>query len=416
LPGILLELLLVVIGVGVLAVMLESPSTDHALVRCGPFLRAVRRLRSTVVRAVAAITSWPHLVDVLLGVRNTPVATTPGDVVLRLGNCTLSRYHGQHRGEPVLLVHSLVTRPWILDLAPGHSLAASLVDAGFDVFLLDWGDPGREEALLGFDDHVRLLALAEDHVLQVTGEARVHLVGYCAGGTLGLVRSAVLSDERLGSLTVIATPVDCTAPGGMSRVLAIPAMKPVLALDADGCVPGAAIREAFHLLSPRALRSVLYGLKVRRDPVAWYGYSALARWVWEQRKLGGALFFDTVRMVRDNTVVTVLRDGRSGAELRRRARGQKPLPLLACVAERDHIVPLAMTLAITGIEGIDVEVLQCRGGHVSMLSGSRAGRSLWSDLAAWLRSHGAGAPGLELTGSAPVRRRRRSALGEVHLH
>ena len=232
----------------------------------------------------------------------------------------------------------------------------------------------------------------------------------------GLRKALAAIQQHLGSLTVIATPVDCTAPGGMSRVLAIPAMKPVLALDADGCVPGAAIREAFHLLSPRALRSVLYGLKVRRDPVAWYGYSALARWVWEQRKLGGALFFDTVRMVRDNTVVTVLSNGRSGAERRRRERGQNPLPLLACVAERDHIVPPAMTLAITGIEGIDVEVLQCRGGHVSMLSGSRAGRSLWSDLAAWLRSHGAGAPGLELTGTAPARRRRRSALGEVHLH
>jgi polyhydroxyalkanoate synthase len=405
----LLLVLLVAVALVAVVVLLAPSSTDPALVRCGPLGRGFRRLRSGVARTLAAITGWPHVVDVILRVGRTPVATTPADMVLRLGNCTLSRYHGAHRGEPVLLVHSLVTRPWILDLAPGHSLAAALVEAGFDVFLLDWGDPGREEALLDFDDHIRLLALAEDHILQVTNEPRVHVVGYCAGGTLALMRSTVLSDDHLGSLTVIAAPVDCTAPGGMSRVLASRVIKPVLALDSDGCVPAAAIREAFHLLSPRALRTVGYGIRVRRHPIKRYGYTALARWVWEQRRLGGALLFDTVRMIRENTVVEALRDGRSGAEARRRERGLAPLPLLACVAERDHIVPPAMTLALADVEGVDVDVLRCAGGHVSMLSGSRAGRSLWSDLATWLRAHGAGDGDVELSG-AVARRRRRSAI------
>ena len=404
----LLLLVVVALAVAAVVVLLAPSSTDHALVVCGPLGRGVRRLRAGLARTLAALAGWPHVVDVLLRVRDTPVATTPADVVLRLGRATLQRYKGPRRGEPVLLVHSLVTRPWILDLAPGHSLAAALVESGFDVFLLDWGDPGREEALLGFDDHCRLLALAEDHVLHVTGDARVHVVGYCAGGTLALVRSATLADDRIGSLTVIAAPVDCTAPGGMSRVLASRVIKPVLALDGDGCVPAAAIREAFHLLSPRALRTVRYGLRVRRDPIRRYGYAALARWVWEQRRLGGALLFDTVRMIRENTVVEMLRDGRSGAEARRRAAGLPPLPLLACVAERDHIVPPAMTLALAEVEGLDVDVLRCAGGHVSMLSGSRAGRSLWADLAAWLRAQGAGDE-VELRGEVQAQRERRPA-------
>lgn len=403
-----LVLIAVMVGLAAATLLLAPSSTDHALIPCGPFGRLLRRCRAAVARTLAGITGWPHLVDVLLRVHRTEVATTPAEVILRLGNATLSRYKGARRGEPVLLVHSLVTRPWILDLAPGHSLGAALVEAGFDVFLLDWGDPGREEALLGFDDHCRLLALAEDHVLQVTGDARVHLVGYCAGGTLALVRSAMLPDHRLGSLTVIAAPVDCTAPGGMSRVLASRGIKPVLALDGDGCVPAAAIREAFHLLSPRALRTVRHGIGVRRDPLQRHGYAALARWVWEQRRLGGALLFDTVRMIRDNTVVETMRHGRSGAEARRRALGLPPLPMLACVAERDHIVPPAMTLALAGVEGIHVDVLRCAGGHVSMLSGSRAGRSLWADLTAWLRAHGAGEDGVELRGEVAQRERSRA--------
>lgn len=405
----LLAVIVIAVATAGVVVLLAPSSTDHALIPCGPLGRTLRRLRSAVARTLAAVLAWPHVVDVLLRVRDTPVATTPAEVVLRLGRTTLSRYKGPRRGEPVLLVHSLVTRPWILDLAPGHSLAAALVEAGFDAFLLDWGDPGREEAVLGFDDHCRLLALAEDHVLQVTGDARVHVVGYCAGGTLALVRSATLPDDRLGSLTVIAAPVDCTAPGGMSRVLDSRVIKPVLALDGDGCVPAAAIREVFHLLSPRALRTVRYGMKVRRDPIRRYGYAALARWVWEQRRLGGALLFDTVRMIRDNTVVEAMRDGRSGAEARRKARGLPPLPLLACVAERDHIVPPAMTLALADVEGLDVDVLRCAGGHVSMLSGSRAGRSLWMELAAWLRAHGAGDE-IELRGQVAQREARPATL------
>jgi len=406
-----LLLVLALVALAGVMVILAPSSTDHALIAAGPLRRTGRRLRSSLVRTAAAIAGWPHIVDVALRVRDVPVACSPADVVLRLGAATLYRYSGPRRGEPVLIVHSLVTQPWILDLAPGHSLVAALIEAGFDVFLLDWGDPGAGEAMLGFHEHVRLLALAEDEVLQVTGEGRVHVVGYCAGGTLGLVRSATLSDDRLGSLTVIATPVDCTAPGGMSRILSSRVVKPVLALDADGCVPAAAIRESFHLLSPRALRTVRYGWRQRHDPVKRYGYAALARWVWEQRRLGGALLFDTVRMIRENTVVAVLSDGRSGAEARRRELGLPPLPLLACVAERDHIVPPPMTLALADIEGLDVHVLRCAGGHVSMLSGSRAGRSLWSDLATWLRAQGAG--DVELRGASAAQPAERTTSGTV---
>jgi polyhydroxyalkanoate synthase len=409
--GLLALAIAVFLAVAALDYLVAPSTTDRTLVARGPLPRTWRRLRTRLARIVAGILAWPHIVDRLLRVHEAEVATTPAEVVLRLGAATLTRYDGPRQGEPVLLVHSLVAQPWILDLAPGQSLAASLVDAGFDVFLLDWGDPGPDQALLGFDDHTALLAAVEDHVLEITGEPRIHLVGYCAGGTVALVRSALLSDYRLGSIAVIAAPVDCHVPGGMNRALRRRAVKPVLALDADGCVPAQAIRETFHMLSPRALRSVRDGWRIRRQPAPFHAYAALSRWVWEQRRLGGALFFDTVRMVRENAVVGVLRDGRSGAEARRAGYGLEPLPLLACVAERDHIVPAGSTLALAGIEGLHVDVLRCAGGHVSMLTGASAGRSLWTELAGWLRGHGAGS--VELAGTPRLRRRRRSASLEA---
>ena len=49
-------------------------------------------------------------------------------------------------GPPVLIVHSLVSRSYILDLRPGNSLVEYLTAAGLDVFMLDWGVPDELDA------------------------------------------------------------------------------------------------------------------------------------------------------------------------------------------------------------------------------------------------------------------------------
>ena len=76
------------------------------------------------------------------------VGATPKDVVWRRDKAELWRYRsGPVRyGPPVLIVHSLVSRSYILDLRPGSSLVEYLTDAGLDVFLLDWGVPDELDA------------------------------------------------------------------------------------------------------------------------------------------------------------------------------------------------------------------------------------------------------------------------------
>ena len=69
---------------------------------------------------------------------------------------TLYRYRSTERTYPVplLLVFALINRPAIFDLRPGHSLIEYLLAEGFDVFLLDWGEPDEEDAEMGLDDYV----------------------------------------------------------------------------------------------------------------------------------------------------------------------------------------------------------------------------------------------------------------------
>src|SRR5688500_10096582 len=63
------------------------------------------------------------------------LGTTPKEIVWRRDKAQLWRYRSDARriAPPVLLVHSLVSRSYILDLRPGSSMVEFLRDAGFDV-------------------------------------------------------------------------------------------------------------------------------------------------------------------------------------------------------------------------------------------------------------------------------------------
>ncbi len=49
---------------------------------------------------------------------------------------------------------SLVSKSYILDLAPGQSFIEFLLKQGYDVYLIDWGVPRPEDRGLQLDDYV----------------------------------------------------------------------------------------------------------------------------------------------------------------------------------------------------------------------------------------------------------------------
>jgi poly[(R)-3-hydroxyalkanoate] polymerase subunit PhaC len=330
---------------------------------------------------------WPHVVDLMLGVSGAPVASTPCDKVWESGPATLWRYRGARRhAEPVLLVHALVTKPWILDLTPSRSLVGSLVDEGFDVWLLDW--PDAPSAADGLSAYAQALMAAEAEVLRICRASRLHLAGYCSGGTLVLARAAARLDPSLASIAAIAAPVDFGVPGGMRTLLASRWLKPALALDASSCVPPAVVRESFHALRPSALRTVWRRMRLPSSAEAEDAYASLARWAWEQRPIPGRLFFDLVDLYRTNALI----EGDLRLDGRRADLKNIDVPVLLTLAARDHIVPGASSLALTTVGGISVEVITAPSGHVSMISGTSAKTVLIPALVAWLQKHQAPAP------------------------
>ena len=73
---------------------------------------------------------------------------TPKEVIWTKNKAKLYHYQSQAEKKhpvPVLLIYALVNRSYILDLIPGNSFVEHLLNEGFDVYMLDWGVPGRED-------------------------------------------------------------------------------------------------------------------------------------------------------------------------------------------------------------------------------------------------------------------------------
>ena len=136
------------------------PSRERASASNGTTRRRTSQVVGEQVNPVEQLVRAPvaavEFANLLLTRDDAAIGVTPKDVVWTHRKTTLYRYRSTRRTHalPVLLVFALINRPEIFDLRPGNSFVEFLLDEGYDVFLLDWGVPGDEDADMGLDNYV----------------------------------------------------------------------------------------------------------------------------------------------------------------------------------------------------------------------------------------------------------------------
>jgi len=189
------------------------------------------------------------------------MAVTPGKVIYQNEIMQLIQY--APATETVLRTPLLIVPPWInkfyiLDLKPEKSFIKWAVDQGLTVFVISWVNPDKSLADRDFADYMKLGPLtAMDVIEQVTGELKVHTIGYCVGGTLLASTLAWLAERRkvrVTSATFLTTQVDFTHAGDL---LVFVDENQISSLERDmkatGVLEGARMAMAFNMLRPNDL-------------------------------------------------------------------------------------------------------------------------------------------------------------------
>ena len=331
--------------------------------------------------------------NILLTAADAPIGTTPRDLIWTHRKTSLYRYRSAERRHPVpvLLVFALINRPEIYDLRPGHSFVEHLLAEGFDVFLLDWGVPGPEDADTGLDYYIcDALPWGMREVLRASGAAAVSLLGWCIGGTLCALHAARDGEEsRARNLVLLTTPVD--PEGSLYRTwIGRDEFDVDYIAENWPVIPGAGIDVANKLMKPvqnlwgtyrQLAQEVYHG---RADRVA---FQAMQRWISDNPPFPSRAFSEWVTWIyKERRLVN------GGVRLRGRGADLREITqsLLVVTAGGDHIVPRSNTLPLLEQVGSDdVTHLDLPGGHIGLMAGSRAKERIWGSLSAWLAQRSA---------------------------
>ena len=331
-----------------------------------------------------------QFVDLAVGPENGPALNepnwaTPNTVALELKAVRLRDFATTCEGRPILVCAPFALHAaTIVDLAPGHSLAAALRDAGLRrVFVTDWRSADADMRFLGIDDYLANLNVLVDQL-----GSTVDLIGLCQGGWIALLYAARFP-AKIRKLVLAGAPIDIAAePSALSTLAdATPlALFYELVKLGDGRILGQKVSKFWgpESLNSSEVHQVLQKME-STDSSAFAQVEALFRdWYAGTVNLPGTYFLEVVEKLYKHNELA------KGTFM---ALGQKVdlttvrVPIFLLAARDDELVApeqLFATEHLVGTAGHQVfkEMAPCR--HLGLFVGKAILNEFWPRIARWL--------------------------------
>ncbi|MEO8602509.1 MAG: alpha/beta fold hydrolase [bacterium] len=360
------------------------------------------------VQAQRALLRFLNGVDWLIRDPTHLVDRTPFDIVFQRDKLGLRRYRAadgavRRHALPVLLVPPLMVKPFVFDLFPGRSLARFLLDRGFDVFLVDFGEPDAADAYVTLDDYVLdWLPAACRQVCEVSRQRELSAIGYCMGGLMMLMALGVRHERAVRNLVTIGAPLDVSKMGMFAWMAKVAGSQVEFLSRRIGNVPGGVSSAAFRLLTPAKNVTRYADLFMNMwDREYVNGFDAMNQWVSQFIDYPQGAF---LQFVRDFLERNALAEGKMRFRGKLADLAQVTVNLLAFAGRTDRIAPPAAVRAqLDALGSSDATFRLVPGGHMGVFAGHGAPRQVWQPAAEWLAARSLAAP-LPARDVAPSRR------------
>jgi polyhydroxyalkanoate synthase len=346
---------------------------------------AVQRLSTMVRNAVKVSTT------------EASIGTTPRQAIWTLNKATLYRYAPkvppeQRHPVPLLLIFALMNRPSILDLRPGNSFIEYALQRGYDVYLIDWGAPGPEDSDLGLEDYVlEYIPRAVRKMKSVSGSDTFSVLGWCIGALLSTLYASLRPDDGLKNLILLTAPLDF----GKKDAIELAKMTDERNFNVDrmlaahGNMPAELIDYGAKMLKPienffGSWLRLFDNLDNTRVVDSWH---AMNTWVNDGIPMAARTYRQlVVDFYRENRLMNGTLSLRGEKVDVKNLRAN----LLDVIAEDDHITPPCQSeTVVEKIGSSDKVLLRVPGGHIGIMAGSGAAKSLWPKFDAWLSERSA---------------------------
>jgi polyhydroxyalkanoate synthase len=376
-----------------------------------PFMAALDVQRQTLESMTDTAEKTEIAADRLELMESVEVGQTPSEVVYEENKLELLHYDAEAAGievdedaeesVPILIVYALINRPYILDLQEERSVVRRLLEAGHEIYLIDWNEPSRLDQHLTLDDYVnRYMDNCVDVVSERSGHDAINILGYCMGGTMSVMYSA-LHAEKVNALGLMAAGLCFDHTGGVLEEWGSDEYySPSDVTETFGNVPAEMLDVGFALMDPvenYVSKYIRFAENMDNEGFV-ENFGRMEKWLDDGIDVAGAAYVQFLEDVyQDNKLYNnELELNGEHVDL-----DNLEMPVLQLMGEYDHLIPPEASKPFNDvIPSDDTTTMEYSTGHIGLSVSSSTHENLWPDVAQWYSDRN-GVSGVDIEVESP---------------